>query len=271
MIATNTNSLKSKQVSYEIFQSYSTRILSIIGDVVKEANSKITSHKKGRESSTAFEKNIVLPSIKNNMEKIQNKVDAAFEGLNVKLIRINLPNENQTEAEARTAADFTFNLEIDGIEHNIPVNVKYTANKNADNVGGWAALWLCLYGSAVKPKNGMKALFQSDDFLAGKWKNDAPSDYFFLVFVHTPTEVISAVKVSSLLSLSTDEITYNGSQSFPVQSKISKNGKPVAGSMVAIRKNFLRWIIGSMITDLKTKIQILEVALLSLDKGDTTK
>lgn len=271
MTAANTISLKSKDVSYENFQTSASRVLTIIGDVVKEANSKITSHKKGRESSTAFEKNIVLPTIKSNMVKIHEKVAASFEGTDVRLVRINLPNENQTEAEARTAADFTFDLEIGGVEHNIPVNVKYTANKNADNVGGWAALWLCLYGDAVKPKNGMKALFQSKDFLSGKWKNDTPSDYFFLVFVHTPTEVISAVKVSSLLSLSTDEITYNGSQSFPVQSKISKNGKAASGTMVDIRKNFLRWIIGSMITDLKTKLQILEVALLSLDKGDTTK
>lgn len=183
----------------------------------------------GRAGSRDFEDKEVKSYIRKHHDTIVSQVNEAL-GEDIFLEYIDA-QENSSESSERTMEDIlvVFSCKEKDTTNiiKVPINIKCVSGKNADNVGGWAALNFVLYGDdkQSKKRKTLQRIIEQDF-------TQEPGDYFLWVFYkNKPSHAI--VKDSALFSLlGTDSsaISVNPSQSFPLQfssHKVSEEYLPV--------------------------------------------
>lgn len=214
--------------SFTEYNSYTCAVLNFIAAELETVginkNSKSFTSKtyEGREGAKALE--TLVKNYINRIPELVSKVNI-FVKSDIFILKDifdpELDAENE-EAAKRAWADLFLTVELkDKTEISIPVNIKSTTGKTADNVCGWTAASFILfedYETASKGNTAVKALQD------GKLDKKTVRDYFLWVFYTSPTQPYSGTAVFSLLQLDPDNYTYNASQSFPLQINSKKPG-----------------------------------------------
>jgi hypothetical protein len=214
---------------------------------LKWNNDSIIAKKKGRATSTEFEKLIILPAVADThltaLPLINEKLSKLVLTGNVAATYTGyIMPEGETEASARSFADLWYkitltNSDSEVVNLEVPVNVKYATGLTADNVCGWKAFEYALFGSVIhNSREGLEKRLQANELTT------FASDYFILSFSHgTQGKAFNGYTLTSLLSVNPETITYNKSQSFPVQFNVSKAVQLPTTSLAA-KTRFLKWL-----------------------------
>lgn len=122
----------------------------------------------------------------------------------------------RSEARSRDMADVTA-IMSDGkaVIERIPINVKVTRGKTADNVCGWNAFSYCTCGVSLKRDQLLDGITSGS---CGLLQDDI-HDYFLWTFYKDDTGRLSGLSLASslLCATSCEMLRYNASQPFPVQ------------------------------------------------------
>lgn len=168
----------------------------------------------GRIGSTRFE-SMIKACIRENMDSI---LYAVNKNLSNGWVLENIDaSENLDDTSERSMSDITLTIirpdKSRTVEH---VNIKATAGKTADNVGGWASLYYSFYG-VVKP-NASKS-FVLNEFSINPPLFSGLHDYFLWVFNKKSDSFTILCDSSSVHSYFTSVggFVVNISQSFPLQ------------------------------------------------------
>lgn len=227
--------------------------LGVVGEMI--LNSKANSHKtftreKGRDTSTSFEKVIGIPLIQRNKSKILRVANEDHKETSIFFTGIYVPETN--EKGKRDGADFYYIAESPFFRTplRLPVNIKYTAGKNKDNVLG---------------KNAFSAIFGYD--ASGNFDpmvtNSTVSDYLLLTFFHGETKPTSDFHLLSVLHSDPNSKGYafNGSQSFPLQARVKDvSPSPYGFSLAMNRRAWSLWYAEGNRREAIKKISIAEQA-----------
>lgn len=183
----------------------------------------------GRNGSAAFEDEFLKPLIRLNLPHYQGIINNELEKQN-NIYRFHdiLADDSLNEADKRSMADVILLLKAPGSKIiEVAVNVKATKIKSsADNVGGWQALGVALYGydigQKIRTENALINTILSDEVEI----NNSLSDYFLWTFYKDYANengefsaelTLLNSKVHSFFGSSLDGFKINMKQSFPYQ------------------------------------------------------
>lgn len=173
----------------------------------------------GRNGSTRFEDEFLKPRIRKNHHLLHERINEKLSSVANDWEFVNLDaQENVSEADARSMSDMDLYLRSSqGEVIEVPINIKATAGKTADNVGGWAAIGHVFYGGNGKH---IKRREEVKSKLALEEPDKGFHDYFLLTFDKNSTSAASLLRsatVNSILGSSLNAFKINMAQPFPLQ------------------------------------------------------
>lgn len=223
--------MRKQELDYYKAVDYSLKTINkiIVENSKKDLKSFNLTNYEGRNGSAAFEDDFLKPLIRSNLSRYHNIINSGLgEQNNSYRFHDILADDSLNEADKRSMADVILLLKTPNnkiIE--VAVNVKATKIKSsADNVGGWQALGVALYGynigQKIRTENALMNTLASDDIEI----NNSLSDYFLWTFYkdYSNSKGDSSVeltllnsKVHSFFGSSLDGFKINMKQSFPYQ------------------------------------------------------
>lgn len=245
----NNNSVP--DVPYALHHREVSRVLNLSGNFISQNTDWKPSdikEKDGRKASSIFEtdfiKKFILDSNYSNPLNLELRRHTSDEQL--KFLRfIDTSSEySNGNAASREWADIGIIFMWNGKEFFVPVNIKYTSGKTADNICGWKAFAYLLFLDYGKYKNEQN-IWDAVSRQEASW--DAMRDYFVWSFKHggETAKLFSSHSVFSLLGINPEQLTFNNSQPFPVQAKsfgLEADAKNMTISIADRKKRLAKWI-----------------------------
>lgn len=236
---------------YGVYHRAVSRVLKLAGNFISQNTdwkSSDIKEKDGRKASSIFEtdfiKKFILDSNYSSSLNLELRRHTSDEQL--KFLRfIDTSSEySNGNAASREWADIGIVFVWNGKEVFVPVNIKYTSGTTADNICGWKAFAYLLFLDYDKYKNEQNIW----DAISGqKTSWDAMRDYFVWSFKHggATGKLFSSDSVFSLLGVNPNKLTFNNSQSFPVQAKsfgLEADAENTTISIADRKKRLAKWI-----------------------------
>lgn len=214
-----------EQYTNEVIQQYYSTmraVLTTLCEVIVERETSLDfdlNLLQGRAGSSYFEESFMKPLLRKHKSHFSNKVNSNLRDLGItKYYYLDVhASENKDESDERKMADVTILLMSSYGEIKVPINIKASAGKTADNIGGWQSLDWALFGNEGKPAKTRAKVMSK---ISKQPISEELYDYFLWVFdksYSTPKEILESSQVHSFFSTSLESFVFNANQSFPVQ------------------------------------------------------